>query len=528
MSSWRGRWPAAATTAWLLTQVSCGGPESQAPTPDTTLVVSPAIAAAAPNVTVAFTATPVNGVTWRVNGIPAGNAQLGTVSMSGLYTGPAQIPAGDSVLIEAALAGDTTVRGSAKVFFIPNLTDKDYYAVLPRVVDATRPRPMRFLVVPAPSVATITSSVAGLASPIGLGVHTFVLDSARAVAGYVTGTLHNTVGTLDYRDAAGALVKLANLSVNVRDADMPDVVITSLVPYAQRSPYVLNLRVDTATIGPSSEIVSRALQLLGGDLFDFVAVVATVSSNNNRSYYALRNDVQGIGVSPFDNSDSWGGTGRLRGTIAFPLDALFDGAEAGMIHEMGHAWINFASNDPILNVSIPHWPPSTMAHYVMGFNIPGTSVGGHFQWSLTWLGNGTVRVNVTPDTDHYAPLDLYLMGLLPPDSVPAMYVLSPSVDPRTLSDGVVVPATAYAIGDYIAAQGPRVPASASSRQVAAAVVVLTYGRLLTPTEMAFFDYASARAETTVPLQSQTGLVKVIASGFDLATGGRATLKTRLP
>ena len=61
-----------------------------------------------------------------------------------------------------------------------------------------------------------------------------------------------------------------------------------------------------------------------------------------------------------------------------------------------------------------------------------------------------------------------------------------------------------------------------------AVVVLTYGRLLTPSEMAFFSAAAARAETTVSLRAAAGLAIVDASGFNLATGGRATMRTRLP
>ena len=95
-------------------------------------------------------------------------------------------------------------------------------------------------------------------TPIGSGVLTFELDAAPAMSGYVAGTLHNFVGRLDYRDAAGGQVKLTNLAVNVRDAAIPDVAVTSLAADAQRSPYVLNLRADTITINPYSSIVARA------------------------------------------------------------------------------------------------------------------------------------------------------------------------------------------------------------------------------------------------------------------------------
>jgi hypothetical protein len=110
-----------------------------------------------------------------------------------------------------------------------------------------------------------------------------------------------------------------------------------------------------------------------------------------------------------------------------------------------------------------------------------------------------------------------------------MYVLPTSANPNTFVDGMTSPATTYTINDYIAGQGARVPAStAAQRQFATAVVVLSYGRLLTASEMAFFDAAAARGETTVQLQSSIGLAMSAAPGFFLATGGRATMKTRLP
>jgi hypothetical protein len=167
-----------------------------------------------------------------------------------------------------------------------------------------------------------------------------------------------------------------------------------------------------------------------------------------------------------------------------------------------------------------------MAHGVMGMSLGPSAEGIAFPYALTPLGDGTVRMNLAGESDRFTPLDLYLMGLIPPDSVPPMYVLPPGTP---FIDGSIVPATTYTIADYIASQGSRVPASsAAQRQFATAVIVLTYGRFLTPSEMAFFDYASARAETTVSLRASVGLAMEDASGFFLATGGRATLRTRLP
>ncbi len=493
-----------------------------------TFNLTPPIAATVPLGGVALSAS--DAVTWSVNGIAGGSATVGTISASGAYTAPNKIPEGDSVVVTATLVSNTAVKRTSTIFFIADLISKDYFYPLPRAVELATPTRVRFLVVPPANAATVNFvSPTGATVPlqsIGSGVLTFTLEPAEAIAGYVSGTLHNFIGRLDYRDAGNAQTKLTNVTLNVRDATMPAVTVTSVAGDAQRSPYILNIRMDSAVINPSAPIVSRALQLLGGDLYDFVAVLANVTTVNNRGYIGLRDDITGIGAPVPNTSAAWGGTGKLRGAIAFPVDGFFDGAEQGFMHEMGHSWINRAT-DPLLQPT-PHWPLSTMAYGTMGFNITGSNVGGNFSYTLTSLGNGTVRVNNAPASDIFTPLDLYIMGLIPSTDVPPMYILPAATNPATLTNNQILPATTYTIANYIAAHGPRVPSVATSpKQFTVATVVLSYGRLLTASEMAFFDRSAARAETTTPLQSLSGIGLVTASGFNVATGGRATVRTRL-
>lgn len=71
----------------------------------TTLTVSPTFASVAVKGQRHFTATLTgsNGyVTWQVNGITGGNAQVGTISTTGLYTAPATVPAGGTVTLTAS------------------------------------------------------------------------------------------------------------------------------------------------------------------------------------------------------------------------------------------------------------------------------------------------------------------------------------------------------------------------------------------------------------------------------------------
>jgi hypothetical protein len=45
-------------------------------------------------------------VTWEVNGIPGGNATVGTITSNGVYTAPASVPAGNTVTVTAVSSAD--------------------------------------------------------------------------------------------------------------------------------------------------------------------------------------------------------------------------------------------------------------------------------------------------------------------------------------------------------------------------------------------------------------------------------------
>lgn len=54
-------------------------------------------------------------VTWLVNGVAGGNANVGTISGNGLYTAPATLPAGGGVTVTARSNADNTTSGAAQV-----------------------------------------------------------------------------------------------------------------------------------------------------------------------------------------------------------------------------------------------------------------------------------------------------------------------------------------------------------------------------------------------------------------------------
>jgi uncharacterized protein (DUF1800 family) len=92
----------------------------QVQTPDTVQIkVSPTKASLRPAATQQFSATLTGttntAVTWSVNGTAGGNATLGTVSSSGLYSAPASLPTPNPVSVTATSVADSRSTAAAAV-----------------------------------------------------------------------------------------------------------------------------------------------------------------------------------------------------------------------------------------------------------------------------------------------------------------------------------------------------------------------------------------------------------------------------
>ena len=70
-------------------------------------------AGASQSLTASIINTSNSTVTWEVEGIPGGNATVGTVTSAGVYTAPASPPAGGMVTVSAVSVADPSVSGSS-------------------------------------------------------------------------------------------------------------------------------------------------------------------------------------------------------------------------------------------------------------------------------------------------------------------------------------------------------------------------------------------------------------------------------
>jgi hypothetical protein len=188
------------------------------------------------------------------------------------------------------------------------------------------------------------------------------------------------------------------------------------------------------------------------------------------------------------------------------------------------------STHPLLALGRPHWPLSSAAFGVMGWSDPQTRVSIAFGFDIVRQGDGTHLLRSTDLPRSFNDLELYMMGLLPADSVRTHIVFADqNQSAQVRNNGVLRGAVdSVRIADIVARDGPRVPAAAiAPREFRLATIVLSRNGLLTLDEMAFYDYMAARGEQRVALPFSDAITRGTTLPFYVATGGRATLTTAL-
>jgi uncharacterized protein (DUF1800 family) len=102
--------PGTATSGQVLAQVIGGGIVVTV-TPNAANIRTGTVQQFAANVT----GSSNTGVTWAVNGIPGGNASLGTIIGNGNYSAPASLPLNNAIRVTATSIADSTRAGTAAV-----------------------------------------------------------------------------------------------------------------------------------------------------------------------------------------------------------------------------------------------------------------------------------------------------------------------------------------------------------------------------------------------------------------------------
>lgn len=215
------------------------------------------------------------------------------------------------------------------------------------------------------------------------------------------------------------------------------------------------------------------------DVFDFLILLPNVDNwySTNESifgtYYAVMNDVEGIGRTQFLDT-RYGSAGRLRGVITLNFSrALIHGP---LLHELQHAWANFVI------------PTSVSSHW--GFSSANGQLGGFDRTQLTTIEDGVYFAGISwnprangGNSVPYSPIELYLAGFLEPEHVPDTWVAPTGqwfepeqIEPDSSFGTSLFTADftrIYSIDDIINKHGERIPnADHAPRLFRAAVVLL--------------------------------------------------------
>lgn len=366
-------------------------------------------------------------------------------------------------------------------------------------------------------------------APQGNGLYTVTVNHGDALFGYQPDDVNrNFVGYLDVYENEERLLR-GNMFINVHDSVIPEVAISDIAPDIRVSGRVFNLHL--ADIDPKNLIISEITQRFYQyypDEFDFINVVSIPAYFGNRYFSSVQNKVEGIGLDFWDNSERFGSAGRLQGFIRFPVSYFYDLASRAYVHEMGHNWINFLSHPKLQGVS-PHWPISSLAPGVMGYQVPTNSQGLSFPFDLVSLPNDRYRLDGVPNQRvEFNGMDLYLMGLGSAAQA-GSYIVFENQD-QAVCGGCILegPVVEFTAQDVIEHAGPRVPAYPNS-QIAfrAATIVVSRSRPLNDREMQFYDYFAARGESKVELTQAQGFAKGSTYPFFVATGRIGSLSTAL-
>ena len=361
--------------------------------------------------------------------------------------------------------------------------------------------------------------------PLGGGRFGVTLEYGHVLHDYQPDrdVMHTFVGNLQLLQGGVLADSRYNMHLNVSDGTFGPAAVRQRDPDMQSTAHVVNIvgQFDDPSRVDLSAIARRFYQRFGDD-YDFLSFLFYPEHFANRTHSGVRNAVQGIGLTAFDRGASWGSRQRLLGYTVFPILSYFDMGELAASHELGHQWLQFL-DVPALHGVKPHWPASTLAYGVMGYQ---TQLQGlELPFTIDHIGGDEYRWQGMPPASRFTDMDLYLMGLLPPAEVKPHFV--PREDRRPCAGCDTGPVDVVTVEDVIRRHGHRLPDHTTSQKHFRVATIVVSDRPLSTREMSFLDHFAARGEAKTPLPFSSGLVSGTSLPWFLATDSRSTLSTTL-
>jgi hypothetical protein len=265
----------------------------------------------------------------------------------------------------------------------------------------------------------------------------------------------------------------------------------------QISPYLVNLittnregQLDLRHSSTPTPLTSTFYHAFP-DAFDFllfftsdhIEVLPQSASANfiSGTFYPVVNKTQGIGEPVFDFSGTYGSTGRLLGLALLDTMERGIGTSVNVTHELSHQWSAYLSSSLGITTGDGHW------HRNSGMD---SVLGGLYKPTAS-TNNSFLRTCNPSDYFDATPLDKYLMGLVSTSAVPPV-VLSSNILAINCGAAITNLAAPVTISNIVALHGAREPSwTNSQKQFRLGFVCCSLGRLLTATEMKFYNLLAA-------------------------------------
>jgi len=220
------------------------------------------------------------------------------------------------------------------------------------------------------------------------------------------------------------------------------------------------------------EIMAQRVYSGFQDAFDFIFLVMNNETHPDGvvagQLHQAKTEIRGLGQRSFDETDRNGSQGRLQAVVRLTKRTGLVSGPA--LHELLHNWGNYV----IETVDRSHWAFASVGGQLGGWSrntlehIGGSnyraSVGGRPSFGIIANGGNSVP---------YAPLELYLMGLIPPEEVPPVQVaINAEWVDRQVGTFNAEEIETTTIEQIIKEHGQRVPSYEDSQKEFRAIVVL--------------------------------------------------------
>lgn len=318
-----------------------------------------------------------------------------------------------------------------------------------------------------------------------------------------------SIGEIEIVELGGGLTHfLVPPTVGLLRSDIPLVNVHTLNADFCATPSLLNLRTTTwesqrflrGLAGDVRRLTNSAYAFLPDNVDFFIMlsmerleqIPATSFQNfNTGSHVSAKVNYTGTGLTPFNDTATFGSGGALLGTVV--LDAGDRGLySSNLTHELMHQWGAYV--DPSLGLT------DSDGHYTPRSSV-GSLLGGQ-AWPQQPDGSFVLDCNEGRNGAHSASaLDLYMMGLLDAAQVPPIRIYSDTSPPPLLRCGNVITDVVrmVTIADLRKLLGIRLPApSTAKRHFNVAFLAESHNRLLTPTEMTFYELLAAHFVKALP------------------------------